>query len=61
MTKGNYSIINIYLAINYGTEGWKLELFPTVEAAVSKAMEGTYGHWKILAELSLAAVEELPS
>ncbi len=45
----------IYLAIDYGSEGWRLEAVETAEEAFKKIKNGdTYGQkWKILKELSV--------
>jgi len=50
----------IYLAINYGVEGWSLKPYDIVSDALEAVKNGeTYGNeWKILRELELKVADE---
>ena len=50
----------IYLAINYGSEGWSLTEYKTPTEALNAVKDGdTYGtEWKIFKELQVKIVEE---
>jgi hypothetical protein len=43
----------IYLAIDYGYEGWNLTPYDSSNEALEVTKEGTYGKWKILREVSV--------
>lgn len=50
----------IYLAINYGPEGWRFESYDTPNEALQAVKDGdTHGQeWKILKELDVKVEEE---
>lgn len=45
----------VYLAIDYGSEGWLLEPFESPELALAALQDGNYNGngWKILKELTI--------
>ncbi len=48
----------IYLAINYGTEGWTLTPYDIAAEALQAVKDGeVYGEWKILRELDIKVDE----
>ena len=50
----------IYLALDYGPEGWALTKYDTASEALQAVKDGeTYGNeWKILKELDITIEEE---
>lgn len=52
--------MTVYLAINFGSEGWKLEPFLDVNVALNAVKKGsTYGNeWKILKELEVVVKDD---
>ncbi len=48
----------IYLAIDYGTEGWNLKPYDSFEEALNAARQGTYGEWKILKEIDIGEIDD---
>ena len=53
-------MLQIYLAIDYGSEGWQLNPYDLPDEALQAVKDGnTYGNkWKILKELDITVIEE---